>query len=258
MSAASTQTCRLPTAEGFLDALGARLPGAIKELGHVPAVDLAQAAIGPGMEVFSGFSQVIESDGRRMSVATALALINDKLHSILWDQEAEFDLETRAAIAWYDQYDWQMGDSARAEQIAMGKNTSIPRLVTVDIMWSKGGDTRLLRPTRFPPWSTTARTRRARPCGLPRCGCPICWRRDAGRTPSGCSLGVRSQVQLDAIVDLARLMFTIGEKRKRTDDQLRFNNLVTEWPELAKSAREYAAQHASVQPTLDEVIGHGG
>ena len=69
---------------------------------------------------------------------------------------------------------------------------------------------------------------------------------------------VRSQVQLDAIVDLARLMFTLGEKRKRTDDQLRFNNLVTEWPELAKSAREYAAQHASVQPTLDEVMGHGG
>src|SRR5207247_741674 len=30
---------------GFLDALSARLPGAIKVLGHVPAVDLAQAAI---------------------------------------------------------------------------------------------------------------------------------------------------------------------------------------------------------------------
>ena len=26
----------------------------------------------------------------------------------------------------------------------------------------------------------------------------------------------------------------IGEKRKRTDDQLRFNTLVTEWPELVK------------------------
>ena len=107
----------------------ASFPCAIKELGHVPAVDLAQAAIGPGMEVFSSFSQVIESDGSRMSVATALALINDKLQGILWDQEAEFDLETRAAIAWYDQYDWETGDSGRAEQIAMGKNTTIPRLV---------------------------------------------------------------------------------------------------------------------------------
>lgn len=242
---------------GFLDALGAKLPRAIKELGHVPAVDLAQAAIGPGMEVFSSFSQVIESDGSRMSVATALALINDKLQGILWDQEAEFDLETRAAVAWYDEYDWQTGDSGRAEQIAMGKNTSIPRLVNVDIMWSKAGDTRLLRADEIPAveydgpyarptvWVTALRVSDLLEKGR---------REDAVRLLAS----VRSQVQLDAIVDLARLMFTIGGKRKRTDDQLRFNNLVTEWPELAKSAREYAAQHASVQPTLDEVMGHGG
>jgi putative DNA methylase len=242
---------------GFLDALGVRLPGAIKEFGHVPAVDLSQAAIGPGMEVFSGFSQVIESDGSRMSVATALALINDKLQGILWDQEAEFDPETRAAVAWYDEYDWQRGDSGRAEQIAMGKNTSIPRLVTVDIMWSKGGDTRLLRAgemlavkydglhARPTVWVTALLVSDLLENGR---------REDAVRLLAS----VRSHVQLDAIVDLARLMFTLGEKRKRTDDQLRFNNLVTEWPELAKSAREYAAQQASVQPTLDEVIGHGG
>ena len=48
-------------------------------------VDLAQAAIGPGMEVFCRFSQVLERDGTRMTVRTALALINDKLQSILWE-----------------------------------------------------------------------------------------------------------------------------------------------------------------------------
>ncbi len=237
---------------GFLDALGARLPGAIKEFGHVPAVDLAQAAIGPGMEVFSGFSQVIESNGSPMRVATALALINDKLQGILWDQEAEFDLETRAAVAWYDQYDWEMGDSGRAEQVAMGKNTSIPRLVHADIMWAKAGDARLLRADEMPVveldglfthptvWSTALRVSELLENGH---------RADAVKLLAS----VRDRVQLDAIVDLARLMFTLGEKRKRTDDQLRFNNLVTEWPELAKNAREYAAEHGTVQPTLDEV-----
>ena len=192
-----------------------------------------------------------------MPVATALALINDKLQGILWDQEAEFDLETRAAVAWYDQYDWQLGDSGRAEQIAMGKNTTIARLVTVDIMWAKGGDTRLKRADEIPTvefdapyahptvWGTALRVSDLLEKGR---------REDAVRLLAS----VRSQVQLDAIVDLARLMFTLGEKRKRTDDQLRFNTLVTEWPELAKSAREYAARHASVQPTLDEVMGHGG
>jgi putative DNA methylase len=204
------------------------------------------------MEVFSGFSQVIESNGSPMRVATALALINDKLQGILWDQEAEFDLETRAAVAWYDQYDWEMGDSGRAEQVAMGKNTSIPRLVHADIMWAKAGDARLLRADEMPVveldglfthptvWSTALRVSELLENGH---------RADAVKLLAS----VRDRVQLDAIVDLARLMFTLGEKRKRTDDQLRFNNLVTEWPELAKNAREYAAEHGTVQPTLDEV-----
>ena len=84
------------------------------------------------MQIFSGFSQVIEQDGSKMSVATALALINDKLQGILWDQESEFDRETRAAVAWYDEYGWTMGDSGRAEQVAFGKNTTIKGLVQAD------------------------------------------------------------------------------------------------------------------------------
>ena len=107
-------------------------------------VDLAQAAIGPGMEVFCRFSQVLERDGTRMTVRTALALINDKLQSILWDSESEFDRETRAAVAWYAEYGWDTGDAGQAEQIAFGKNTTIPRLVQADIMWAKAGDARLL------------------------------------------------------------------------------------------------------------------
>lgn len=243
--------------KGFLDALSQRLPGAIKELGHVPAVDLAQAAIGPGMEVFSGFSQVIETDGSRMPVATALALINDKLQGILWDQEAEFDLETRAAVAWYDEYDWRMGDSGRAEQIVMGKNTSIPRLVQADIMWSKGGDTRLLKIDELP----------AVEYDNPHAPQPTVWGSalrvsrllEKGRAEEAARLlaAVRLHVNLDAVLDLARLMYTIGENHKRSDDQLRFNTLVTEWPELVKKAREYAAQHMPVQPTLDEVSRDG-
>jgi putative DNA methylase len=115
--------------QGFLDALDARLPDAIREFGNVAMVDLAQAAIGPGMVVFCRFSQVLERDGTRMTVRTALALINDKLQSILWDTESEFDRETRAAVAWYDEYGWDTGDAGQAEQIAFGKNTTIPRLV---------------------------------------------------------------------------------------------------------------------------------
>ena len=238
---------------GFLDSLSARLPRAIKELGNIPPVDLAQAAIGPGMEVFSGFSQVIESDGSRMPVAKALALINDKLQEIIRGQVVTFDSETQAAVDWYGQHDWQTGDSGEAEQIVQAKNTSIDRLKRADIIWSKSGDTRLLRPDELPTIELS---------GL-RTALPTVWVAallvsdllEKGRRNDAIELlaSLQGEVSLDAIVDLARMLFEMGKERKRTDDQLRFNNLVTEWPELAQNAREYAAEHVSVQPTLDEV-----
>jgi putative DNA methylase len=44
--------------------------------GNVAPVDLAQAAIDPGMAVFSRYSRVVEADGTPMRVRTALQPIN--------------------------------------------------------------------------------------------------------------------------------------------------------------------------------------
>jgi len=242
--------------QGFLDALDARLPDAIKEFGNVDMVDLAQAAIGPGMEVFCRFSQVLERDGTRMTVATALALINDKLQSIQWGPESDFDKETRAAVAWYDKYGWDIGDEDEAGQIAWGKNTTVPRLVQADIMWAKAGDARLLgadditidgydplgdlHPTA---WTTRLRLSEL----LEKKGLEAAARMLAG---------VMSAVPPDQVADLTRLLYTIGENHKRSDDQQRFNRLVTEWPELVKKAREIAAE-TQVQATLDDLTLDG-
>jgi putative DNA methylase len=49
----------------------------------IAPVDLAQAAIGPGMAVFSKYTTVFEADGSPMSVRTALVLINRAMTTIL-------------------------------------------------------------------------------------------------------------------------------------------------------------------------------
>ena len=57
----------------FLLALNRELPLALKQLkqGDVPPVDMAQAAIGPGMAIYSRYKQVLEADGTPMPVRTA-------------------------------------------------------------------------------------------------------------------------------------------------------------------------------------------
>ena len=95
------------TRRGFLAALKDRLPGALRELqqGSIAPVDLAQAAIGPGMAVFTAYNKVVEADGSAMSVRTALALINQVLDETLSEQEGDFDADTRFCVKWFGQYE---------------------------------------------------------------------------------------------------------------------------------------------------------
>ncbi|EQD77744.1 hypothetical protein B1A_02779, partial [mine drainage metagenome] len=91
--------------KGFIAELKAKLPTALRELqeGLIAPVDLAQAAIGPGMAVFSKYTKVLEADGSSMGVGTALGLINQALDEVLAEQEGEFDSDTRWAVTWFDE-----------------------------------------------------------------------------------------------------------------------------------------------------------
>ena len=107
----------------FLAALKRELPEALRNLqkGNIAPVDLAQAAIGPGMAVFSRYARVLETDGSPMGVRTALSLINQSLDEVLAEQEGEFDADTRWALAWFDQYGFTEGAYGQAETLSHGQ-----------------------------------------------------------------------------------------------------------------------------------------
>ena len=65
--------------EVLTEALEAMLGGA-DGVSPIAPVDLAQAAIGPGMAVYSQYASVLEASGEPMSVKTALTLILSLIH----------------------------------------------------------------------------------------------------------------------------------------------------------------------------------
>jgi putative DNA methylase len=132
----------------FVAELKRELPTALRRLqqGNIAPVDFAQAAIGPGMAIYSRYSRILEASGRPMSVRTALALINQTLTEVLSEQEDEFDNETRWAIAWYEQHGFEEGEFGDAELLSKAKVTSVNGLVEAGIVHSRGGKVRLLRP----------------------------------------------------------------------------------------------------------------
>src|SRR5947209_3554565 len=131
----------------FLNALRTELPNALKNLqrGSIAPVDLAQASIGPGMSIYSRYSKVVESDGKPMSVRTALQLINRTLDEALAEQEGEYDAETRWAIAWFEQYAMNAGEYGVAETLSKAKNTTVHSLVEAGLLEAKSGKVRLLK-----------------------------------------------------------------------------------------------------------------
>ena len=91
------------TRRQFLDQLAHELPEALDQLtreGHIAPTDLPQAAIGPGMKVYSQYSRVETISGERVTVREALAAINQAIDAYQAQQEGELDADTRFCLRW--------------------------------------------------------------------------------------------------------------------------------------------------------------
>jgi putative DNA methylase len=67
----------------------------------IAPVDLAQAAIGPGMAIYSQYAAVLNQDGTPMTVHDALVLINREITDHLTPDAGNFDADTLFANSWF-------------------------------------------------------------------------------------------------------------------------------------------------------------
>jgi putative DNA methylase len=227
---------------GLIAALADELPDALRKLeqGAIAPVDLPQAAIGPGMAVFSRYSKVIENDGTAMTVRSALARINEILDQVLNEQEGDFDASTRFAIAWYRQHGYATGKFGVADDLARARNTAVETLVRDGILTSAAGDVTLLSPAALPCDYDVLSDDRVgiwevlhhlvailESDGLQAAGAFLS---RARQRPDGA-------VDFELVKELAFLLFSIAEKSGWTQDALAFNTVATAWPEIVQAAR---------------------
>lgn len=237
----------------FRDELLGELPDKLREMqqGTIAPVDLAQAAIGPGMAVYSKYDRVLEADGSSVTVRQALQLINTVIDEVLDEQEGDFDSYTRWCVKWFAQFGFDTAAYGTAETLASATNTSLSGLVRTGAVKSTGGKVRLLGPSDFEDgyrpekdnvvmlWEISIRTATA----LDRNGVV-----DAGRILSGAA----DRIDVGAVKELAFLGYKLAEKRKDSATARLFNALATSWPEVT-AAMESAEKSGSTgtQGTLD-------
>ncbi len=136
----------------FRNELRAELPAAIANMqsGSIAPVDLAQASIGPGMAIYSRYRQVLEADGRPLTVRDALVLINEALDKTLAEQDASLDSETRFAIGWFAQFRYTAGAFGEADVLARARNTSVQSVVLAGVATAAGGQVQLIHWRDYP------------------------------------------------------------------------------------------------------------
>jgi len=225
------------TRRDFVTALKAELPSALAHLqrGNIAPVDLAQAAIGPGMAVYTRFAKVLDAGGSPLSVSDALAMINQTLDEALAEQEGDFDADSRWAVAWFDQAGFADGEYGVAETLSKAKNTAISGMVEAGLLRSKGGKVRLLRPdelsTTWDPGSDPKLTAWESVHHLVRV-------LEAEGEPAAAELVVTLGANAEVARELAYRLYTICERKKRAQEALSYNALVQSWPEITRLARE--------------------
>lgn len=235
----------------FRNELRQSLPAALKHLqqGNIAPVDLAQAALGPGMSVYTRYAQVLDVKGKPVSVREALTLINQTLDETLAEQEGDFESETRWALSWFEQNGFSEGEFGVAETLSKAKNTSVSGLAEARILEARRGKVRLFKPEDLPvDWSPTAETKLTtwevvhhliRVLG-------------SGGESAAADLVIKIGARAETARELAYRLYTVCERKKRPTEALAYNSLVQSWPEIARLAQD-GANRAPVEPDMFEV-----
>ena len=233
--------------QSFLSALRAELPRAIVRVKQaaISAIDLGQAAIGPGMAIFSRFAYVVDpSTGKRMTVHRALELINQVRAEVIDDFAGSLSPETRWAMTWFRDYGFEEADSGQAEKLFTTTNTSLDQLKATGIADSRRGRVRLLsRDELRDSWDPGAD------------GSAVEWetllhlvkRYETGGEEAAGALLRRVPDDAQAVNDLAywlvdKCQFTQGP------EVLAFDDLITSWPRITEIAVREEQGEATTLP----------
>jgi len=238
----------------FRNELKRTLPSALRHLqqGNIAPVDFAQAAIGPGMAVYSRYSRIIDSSGRPMTVRTALGIINQALTEVLSELEDDFDADTRWAISWFEQSGFSEGDYGDAELLSKAKVTSVAGLKQAGVVDSKGGKVRLLAPAELPADWDPASDKRPTVWEMTHHLLRLYHVEKAGDEATAALLR-KIGSQGEVARELAYRLHNISERKRWSQEAQGYNALVLGWPEIARLAREMPGT-ASPTPSQGTLI----
>ncbi len=220
----------------FQKALSRELRPALEKMqtSSIAPVDLAQSAIGPGMAVYSRYSEVLKADDSPVTIREALELINKEIDKVFNEQDQNLDAETRFCLTVFEQYAFNDMKFGEANTLANARNTSVERVANLGAIHSEKGVIHLLPLDELPAfdkdyiscvWSLTHQFVRA----------------IMNDGVSGCVelVGRLNNISnLSKCKELSYRLYTMCERSNRANLAIGYNTLVTSWDDIMRKFNE--------------------
>ena len=226
------------TRRNFINELKRELRPALQKLqnSNIAPVDLAQSAIGPGMGVYSKYSQVLEADGTPMTVRSALKVINQELDLYFNEQDSDLDSESRFCVDLYSQYAFNEMSFGDANTLATAKNTSVANMAAHGILYAQKGKVHLTERSELPENINERENSIWLLCQQ------LTYKMEKEGI-EGCAKAIFNMFGSNAerAKDLAYRLYTIAERKHWSEEAYAYNALVVAWPEIQSRAAELKA-----------------
>ncbi len=222
------------TRNEFLQELKREVPPALERLtriANIRPVDLAQAAIGPGMEIYSRYSKVTRISGEVVPIREVLKEINNEITAYHEKETGELDPESQFCLTWLQQHGYTEGNFGDAEGLSKAKDIDLAAMHD-KLLLSARGKVRLLKPEEYAERDNSENMTAWEGC------LRMVWHlsgKERSGGISGCTAVARAMRDYESAKRLAGILYTYYERRGDAESASRYNNLVTQWQYISQS-----------------------
>ncbi len=222
------------TRNEFLQELKREMPPALNRLtriANIRPVDLAQAAIGPGMEIYSRYSKVTRISGEVVPIREVLMHINNEITAYHEKETGELDPESQFCLTWLQQHGYTEGNFGDALVLATAKDIDIDTMHN-RVLIRERSKVQLLRPEEYANRQNNENMTAWEGC------LRMVWHLSGVEKSggiSGCTAVARAMRDYESAQRLARVLYAYYDARGDAESAARYNNLVTQWQYISQS-----------------------
>ena len=218
----------------FLQELRKEVPPALDRLtriANIRPVDLAQAAIGPGMEVYSRYSKVTRISGEIVPIREVLMHINNEITAYHEKETGELDPESQFCLTWLQQHGYTEGSFGDADVLSKARDVDTATMHNKVLLRDRG-KVRLLRPEEYAERENSEDMTAWEGC------LRMVWHLSSEERSggvSGCTAVAHAMRDHESAKRLARVLYAYYDARGDAENAARYNNLVTQWQYISQS-----------------------